>query len=205
MRKLTLLIPIIVVSIILCISYSNKKLTLQEVSYQKELKVKEEQIESIKKLYQNNIIITKENENLKLDDSIKLVTLDNDTILAKDVFIKNSLVLSYSMFNCGDCVNTEFDNLKKYAHSFSEKIIIVAYFDRLRDAIFECKKMQKLGLEKSKFYVLISNNLGIPMDRYNSPYYFHINEDLTISNVLLPIKDNPKLSEFYLKYSFKNY
>lgn len=73
----------------------------------------EKQLVEFKDESQNHFIIEKESENLKLDPLLKLVDLEGDTIYAKDVFTNNNIVLRYSILNCGECVDAEFEILKK--------------------------------------------------------------------------------------------
>lgn len=167
--------------------------------------VSEDIIDKVETMYQNKFIIEKENENLKLNSSTKLVNINRDTLFAKDVFKKRSIVLRYSVLNCGDCVDAETAILSAMKSDFSDKICIITYYDKIRGLIFDYKKLEKLGLNKIPIYLLIDNELGIPLEKQNVPYYFNIDSTLTMSNFFIPIKDKPRLSNSYLNSSLKNF
>ncbi|WP_281299296.1 hypothetical protein [Flavobacterium limnophilum] len=208
MNKKTITITVLLVLNIFCLykyKNCNEALELAKTTQKKESSLQKELQKDNERMYQNNLIASKKNENLKLEPNLKLISIEGDSVFAKDIFKTNSLVLRYSVLNCGDCIDAEIENLEKYAKPFSEKIIIITHYENLRRLIIDYKNLQKLGLDKVTVYMLPSNKLGIPMEENNIPYYFHIDPKLTISNVFIPMREEPRLSEYYLKYSFKNY
>lgn len=153
----------------------------------------------------NDFIIGKESENLNLPPLLKLVNLKGDTVLVKDVFTKNSIVLRYSVLNCGECVDAEFEVIKNNAKLFSEELVIITYYERIRGLINMYRKLEKMGLKKLKIYMVPDDKLGIPIDKYNIPSYFHIDKNLKMTNFFIPDKMNAKLSEAYLKLTLRNF
>ncbi|WP_258226988.1 hypothetical protein [Aestuariibaculum sp. M13] len=180
-------------------------MTISASTHKENLIKCEEQFTSIEKLYQNNIIATKENENLYLNGQTKLMTIEGDTVLTKDIFKDDKLIFIYSLLNCRNCIDAEFENLGKFAKGFYKNVVVITYQERLRDLIMDYTELQKLGLDNIEMYLLIDNQLNIPIEKHNIPYYFHINPDLKMNNFFIPLKEQPKLSEYYLKYSHKNY
>lgn len=184
---------------------NSKEISAIKSNYEENLTKNEEQLKIKEKTHTNLFIVENENENLNLRDDLKLITIEGDTIFAKNAFKSSSIVLRYSVLNCGDCVNAEFKNLEMYAKKFSKQITIITYYKRIRGLIMDYKKLQKQGLDNITMYMLPDNKLDIPLENHNIPYYFHINPDLRINNVFIPLKEQPRLSEYYLKYSFKNF
>ena len=160
---------------------------------------------SLKSFYENKFFVEKEHENLKLDENLKLVTIEGDTVLAKDVFNKHKIVFRYSMLNCGSCINAEYNILETNNSLIDNQICIIAYYDRVSDLIIDYKKLEQIELNNISVYLLPNDELGIPMDRNNTPYYFQINQDLVINNFFVPAKEIPELSDNYLKYALKNF
>ena len=210
MKKVTLLIFLVILmalNVLILYKYKEVQHKLSTIAniHKEGLTNKEKQLADTEKLYENNIIATKENENLKLNKELKLITIEGDTIFAKDAFKNNNLILRYSVLNCGDCVDAEFKNLERFARKFTNRITIITYHERIRGLIMDYKKLQELGLDNVTVYMLPNNQLSVPLEKHNIPYYFHITPDLTIHNVFIPLKEQPKLSEYYLKYSFMNF
>lgn len=62
-----------------------------------------------------------------------------------------------------------------------------------------------MGLTNFKIYLAPNDKLGIPIDKYNIPSYFYIDENLKATNFFIPDKTNAKLSEGYLKLTLRNF
>lgn len=200
--QLIIVILIIVNGFIL---YKFKNKAQENLSLQKSISTKSKFFNEYKDKVTNEFIIGKESENSTLDPLLKLVNLDGDTIFVKDVITKDQIVLRYSVLNCGECVDAEFEVLKKNAELFSGEIVIITYYERIRGLITTYRKLQKMGLTKLKIYLVPDDKLGIPMDKYNIPSYFHVNKDLKMTNFFIPEKTNAKLSEAYLKLTLRNF
>jgi hypothetical protein len=165
------------------------------IIFEKKINQKDDVIKDKETFYQNLILATKRNENLKLSKNLKLINIDGDTLLAKDLSFKNKIVLRYSILNCGDCVDEEFNILEKNKSLFSNNLIIIAYR----------KKLQKMGIDNVNLYLLLDNDIGIPLEKENIPYYFYLANDLSMTNFFIPLREYPHLSNNYLKYTFQNF
>jgi hypothetical protein len=154
--------------------------------------------------YKNKFSNEKVNENLKISENLKLINIKGDTLLAKKVLKKGSLILAYSEFNCRKCINAEIKTLTKISKKYFNKINIIVYSKKIKNLKYDIKELHKLGLNKINVYLLTDNKLGIPIDRLNSPYYFYINSELTVSNIFIPEKETPKITKTYLDLTLKN-
>ncbi|WP_308990454.1 hypothetical protein QLS71_003090 [Mariniflexile litorale] len=158
------------------------------------------------KLDENNFLISKESEDLVLDKDVKLITLKGDTILAKEVFKQDNIVLRYSILNCKECIDAELNILINNNSSFSNEVCLIAYHINRRDMSVFYEELKKKGLTTNvKFFLTSNKGLKIPLENYEIPYYFHIDSNLKMNNFYIPNKDKPKLSEYYLKFGLKNH
>lgn len=155
--------------------------------------------------FEQNFIQEKENENLKIDGNLGLIDISGKTVLAKDIIKANSLVLRFSELNCGACIDAEINALIKNKNKIKKDAILIAYYQDKRNLFVFYKDFQKKGLTNFKMYLLPNNDLHIPLDKLNIPYYFCINSDLTMNNFFIPQKDKPKLSNVYLDCTLKRF
>ena len=155
--------------------------------------------------FEKNTIEQNQNENLKLREDVKFISIKGSTVLAKEIFKTTTLVLRYSEFNCKDCIDAEINVILKNKDQFVDNICLIAYYMNKRDLFIFYKELQKRGLKNIKMYWLPNNGLNIPIEKTNMPYYFCINSELVISNVFIPQKDKPKLSNSYLRTVSKNF
>ncbi len=176
---------------------------LKKDSNTNELSKKEERLHEIEKIFQNKFFNEKQNENLRLSKSLKLITINRDTVLAKDE-LKNKLVLRYNESNCRLCVDSEIDILIKNVSLITNEICIVATYNKFRGIVVDKRRFVKNGLKNVKIY-WVSSNLKIPIEKQNVPYYFYLNSNLTLSNVFIPMKEYPELSQTYLKFALTNF
>lgn len=155
--------------------------------------------------FEQNIFEENQNENLKLREDIKLTNINGNIVLTKDIFKKHTLVLRYSESNCDDCIKAEFSTILKNKELFVNDICLIAHYRNKRDLFVFYKDFQNKGLKNIKMYLLPDKGLDIPADNLNMPYYFCIDSTLRITNVFIPQKDKPKLSESYLLSTSNNF
>lgn len=146
---------------------------------------------------------TRNNENLKLPSLLKLLTIDGDTILAKDAFDKNNVVFRYSFLNCETCYEFEIDFLEKQKDLLNDKFCIITYQKTVKDLIYIQERFRKNGISNVKVYYLPNNDLGTPIDQLNIPYYFSINSSLKMNNFFVPNQEKSEYSKIYLKEIMK--
>ena len=177
----------------------------QNESLKKESSISKERIKEIESLYTNNHILGKANENLKLNPSLKLIDYQGDTVTLKSILKSNKIIFRYSKLNCDKCIDAEFKILEKFSEKISDELIIISFYDRVRGLIYTSRRLRDMGLNKVKIYSLIDNKLFLPLDDYNTPFYFALNENFRASNFFVPEKQNAKLTEAYLKFSLDNF
>lgn len=155
--------------------------------------------------FEHNFIREEENKNLQLDGNLELLDIAGKTVLAKDVFKTNSLVLRFSELNCGECIDAEIKALLDNKDKIKTDVILIAYYQNPRDLFVFYKEFQKKGLTNIKMYLSPDKGLAIPLDKQNVPYYFCVNSSLIMNNFFIPQKEKPKLSQVYLDYTSKNF
>lgn len=205
--SIVMIIALIIINAVTLYRFNKNNETYEEVTnlLVDEVKGVRDEFTKIIEAHQNYFDAEKLNENLKLNKELTLLTIRGDTVLTKDVFKRNSIVFRYSMLNCNNCIETEINILIKNKTLFNEELCIIAHYKSLRNLNVFYKTFKKRGLSNIKMYLLPNNDLGIPLEKYNIPYYFHIDSNLTMSNFFVPIAGEPKLSTIYLNHTLKNF
>ncbi|MDY7396731.1 hypothetical protein UMM65_15895 [Aureibaculum sp. 2210JD6-5] len=197
---------ILIMLTILLIGF-NAKLLLkakdQESASNSKYKELQKELEQNEKRYRNNFHFETQNEQLYLDKNLKLIGIDGDTVFAKNVFNNAKLVLRYTESNCRMCIDAEHDILIQNANNIKENVAVLSTYDRLRGAFMDAKKLAKSGLKNIEIY-LVPYALKLPLEQQNIPYYFVVNKNLRVSSLLVPAKEDPKLSMHYVKSILKN-
>lgn len=156
-------------------------------------------------IFEYNFSRERENNNLELDGNIELIDIEGKTVLAKDVFNTNSLVLRISELNCGECVDAEIKALLDNKDKIKKDVVLIAYYQNPRDLFVFYKEFQKKGLTNIKMYLAPEKGLAISIDKLNMPYYFCVDSNLIMTNFFIPQKEKPKLSQVYLNHTFKKF
>lgn len=133
-----------------------------------------------------------------LNKKMKIINLNGDTIKITDVIKSNTLVFRYSMTNCGACINQEMENIRnlKYQKRIdTDKIIFLAYYQNLRDQIVSYRSMD-LNIP---IYILTENDLGLPIEKKNFPYYFVVDSTLCLRNLFIPERNDAELTMKYVE------
>lgn len=142
------------------------------------------------------------NENLILNSKISLLDINNDTINLKSIIKKPTLVFRYSILNCGACVAIELNNIQEVIAKYKtlkDRIILISFYQDLRSEIYAYKSLKI----KIPMYIIPNNKLGLPIEENNnSPYYFVLNSDLSVSNLFIPERENIDNSKEYLTMIF---
>lgn len=155
--------------------------------------------------YERNFLKEQENENLPLKGNLKLIDIDGKTILAKDVFKENSVVLRYSELNCHECIDSEINNLVSLKDKIKKEVVLIASYQEPRDLFVFYKEFQKKGLNNIRMYLLSDTIGALPLDKFNVPYYFCVNSGLEMTGFFLPKKEKPTMSKVYLENRLKKF
>ena len=129
MRNLFLLI--IVLAVIGC--HNNK---LNE-NCKKELQSQQKRLNDIKQNNYAKFYNEQQNENTLLNKDLQLITVNRDTVFAKDLFKTNKLILSYRESNCRTCIDAELAILTKNAQKINNTVCIIASYENFRGVIVE--------------------------------------------------------------------
>lgn len=110
-----------------------------------------------------------------------LITLEQDTVKLPDVIKHKSLIFRYSVLDCKSCIDSIFYQLKGFEDIIGkENIYVFTYYNSTRHFIVSAR----LNQIKFKIFQIPSNRLQIEEDSLKMPYFFMIDQDLQISDVL---------------------
>lgn len=152
---------------------------------------------------QNRFALQNSFNNEHLSDSLLLLSIDEDTVYACDVFAKNSLVLRYSFMNCNSCIEFEQEMLKKYASDINS-IYILATYENYRNLYLDIHEFQSSELNVEFYLIPIESKPLNQIEDISIPYYFCIDQKLKVTNTFIPTKTEPELTNIYLS-SLKSY
>ena len=152
--------------------------------------------------FEQNFLQEIKNENLKLNRKSCLLDIEGNRVLTTEIFKKNSVVLRYSEMNCNDCIQAEIDVLLQ---NKSIEVLLIADYHNKRDLFVYYNELKKRGLSDFMLYNVPVGGFDLPIEKINKPFYFCVSSDLKITNIFIPQKNKPKLSESYLITASKNF
>jgi hypothetical protein len=164
------------------------------VNYKK--KIKDDELNAYKVSFKANLL----SSNIQLD---RLMIKDslNKIIRPKEIFNagqKQILVYRFSKMHCESCVVASIKIIRKWMDSIgSENIIFLGNYRN--NKIFR-KTISEYDIENLKFYNTSQFNMAVEEIGY--PYFFMLDKNLKTSNVFVPDKGLPKITEEYLKIIF---
>lgn len=134
---------------------------------------------------------------IMLKDSLGIISpLKN--LLEKEK--KQILVCRFSQFHCESCVNFSIQMLLHSSFIEKENLLFLDSYENNR--IFNREK-KLYGIDTFKTYNALS--LNIPLEELGFPYFFVLNENLTISHIVIPDKNTPALTQKYLEIINERY
>ena len=199
-----ILASIVIVLLAVGLSYyiNNKKLndSINEQIFRIERAVETYQDEAESLLFVDTLRI--KSSGMVLNKEIYLFTDENDSILLQDVFDKNESILffRYTELNCQICVDNEILLLKKWVAQSQTRLIILSSYESIRDLYLFVRTNQIPGLE---IYNLKNQKLGLPLERFNTPYYFMSDSSLKAARLFIPEKSFPERSKVYFRSFIK--
>lgn len=153
---------------------------------------------------QNRFALEKSFDNTYVSDSLFLLTIDEDTLYACDVFKENTLILRYSYLNCNSCIDFEQEMLKKYATKINS-VCILATYNNFRNLYLDMREFQLPDLKIKFFLIPIERKLINRIEDINIPYYFCIDQNLKVTNTFIPTKTEPKRTKIYISSMISKY
>lgn len=131
-----------------------------------------------------------------LDSVLIKDSLDNVTLL-NEAFNEGQeqiLVCRFSQMHCESCVNSSIQILQEWQKSIGKKNVLFLGNHR-NNRIFK-RTIPLYGIHGMRVYNVAS--LSIPAEELGYPYYFILNRDLGVSNVFVPDKSVPEITNKYL-------
>jgi|AntAceMinimDraft_15_1070371.scaffolds.fasta_scaffold04292_6 hypothetical protein len=187
---------ILMAALILIYFYFNSKIE----SFEHNIFVLEKNAKSYKSM--TNSILHSNYLRIKNDDqpfshNIFLYSDDNDSITFTNLIKQNKklLVFRYSELNCMACIDKEVLNLKQFLKNSNVKIIIIATYSSMRD-LYLFKRINQIP--KAKIYNIKNQQMGLPIEKNNIPYYFVAETNFVAGKFFVPNKLFPEYSQKYL-------
>ena len=152
--------------------------------------------------YRTNYYVNLNNNGMELNDimlkdSLGIISpLKN--LLEKEK--KQILVCRFSQFHCESCVNFSIQMLLHSSFIEKENLLFLGSYENNR--IFNREK-KLYDIDTFKTYNALS--LNIPLEELGFPYFFVLNENLTISHIVIPDKNTPALTQKYLEIINERY
>lgn len=112
------------------------------------------------------------------------------------------LALRINDTNCNLCIEAELEDIKILTALLSEKrLVIFATFKNKRSLNLMLSGLTDLEIPVFHFQ---NTSFSLFADEMNTPYYFTLNQSLTVANTFIPIKGVPNLSSSYFKAISEN-
>jgi hypothetical protein len=145
------------------------------------------------------------NNGIKLDNVI-IKDSRNKEIRLQDLF-KNGrsqiLVSRFTSLCCESCAIYSIQKVCSLADSINNEtdIVFLAFYDNNKNLNLLKKQYR---IQEKEVYNTV-DFLDIPIEQQSYPYYFVLNSDLTISNIFVPDKVTPTITNNYLKMINERY
>ena len=137
-------------------------------------------------LTENQVFIVKE-ELVSINESLDLNHLLNQ--------MSQLVILRISDQNCSVCVDAELEELENLQKKLTEKqVVVLASFENKRELRILTEGVKKLGVP---IFSIRFDKVHLPIEEVNIPYYFMLDSDWSVSNVFIPKKSFPDLTNTY--------
>lgn len=163
----------------------------------------DEHEKDILRAYKVNFIASLKSNGTRLD-SIQLKDSTGKLTMLKDLLRdgnNHTLVYRFSEFHCSSCVSAALQAFLKWKLSIDEKntLILGNYQNnRIFNRTKQTYAIQNLNVYNSSRLELFAEELGFP-------YFFLLTKDGTITNIFVPDKATPELTNDYFKMINERY
>jgi len=125
-----------------------------------------------------------------------LLSLNQSLVLGNLLKEKSQLaVLRISDQNCSLCVETELEEIEKLQQVLPEhRVVVLASFENKRGLKILTEGLKKIG---TPIFSVRFDKVHLPIEEANIPYYFVLNRDWTVSNIFIPKRSFPDLTNTY--------
>ena len=188
--KNVLLGVLVIATTVLLIFYLLSLNKSTEVSFWESEKIRNEMLEHQENLLSINFEMEYGMLGVKAPD-----VLCDDTKLSQLVSKSPILIYRYADINCNTCYEAQIEIIQKEFKDEYEKVaILCSYQEERHFSIF--KKMNHI---EAPIYRIDYDAFTWAVQDYENPYYFVLYPDMSISNVFMPDRTLPKLTQIYLK------
>ena len=151
--------------------------------------------ESIESLIIGNVFLQFETTDSRIEDLIITSNNDNNKRLSNYLCSVNRLILRYNEDNCSSCIDHSLDALLEYKDAIGiENILIISTVRNNRKLKAFIDKYEDLNIQ----IINTKSEINLPIEEYNIPYFFVINENLELKMLFVPIKELPHNTARYL-------
>jgi hypothetical protein len=153
--------------------------------------------------YKLNFEVGIQNSNIRLEEIIARDSL-GAVFPLKDIISNGQgqiLVCRFSELHCESCVNSAIRQFRQWTDSIGKNNMLFLGAYRNNKIFNRTKPLYAIH----NLNVYNVSGLNIPVEELGYPYYFVLNNDLTISNVFVPDKATPTITNDYLKMIDKRY
>jgi hypothetical protein len=156
--------------------------------------------EDLLNMFENDIQLMLFSENFRIKIEEIIGEGNAQTTFSSIISDKPKLFLRYSELNCHTCVDIQFEALKEFGKKIgNENIILLASYKSDGDL------NSFMRINKINFKVFNIRNLGLPIERANTPFYFIADGSGFVKLVFVPRKEYPKLYEKYFEIITKRF
>jgi peroxiredoxin len=133
-----------------------------------------------------------QSEEYTLSSEIMIKDEDGQSLSFNDIFENDEYVLVYrfSEMHCDICINQHFMMFEKLASQINlNKLVLLSSYSNT-------KKVKILKhTHKLDFRIFnVMDDIGIPLEKVNNPYFFVVNKNLKCHRFFVAIKENPELT-----------
>lgn len=132
-----------------------------------------------------------QNEGLVLDPNIPINENGDVEHALSDIVKDKTLIIRLSQFNCQVCIETIKPMLEKI--NVKNVVFLVTYTNK------RFLKELKKGIDQENWRFFKVNSLNIPIESLNVPYFFVLDEKLSLNYVFIPHKEMLEMIEKYLE------
>jgi hypothetical protein len=125
----------------------------------------------------------------------------DDTISLSEYYPSQyTIAFLYSEFNCQTCVDSALQILYEERLDTLDNFIFISTYKRKQD-LYEFKKMNNI---KSPIYRVNNSELLDSLINENAPVFLLIKDNNLIASLLVPIKEEPELTRYWIGECIKN-
>lgn len=132
-------------------------------------------------------------ERMLIDSTLSVQKENKESVHMWNLFQNHpKLVFRYSELNCNVCVEKEVELLKKFIEEIGIQNMLMMTNGRSSSYNGQFKRMNQFDIE-----IYNVEDLGLKLDKINTPYYFVLDSDWKAKSVFVPSKSLPSQTRAY--------